>query len=103
MNAARINQAKDDPFKALRLAFEYLTSVLRQASHRDGPEAAGWCWALIHVIDAVAAAIERREQPHSWFRDRKNWRLNPDGWAPLGPVTATFRTLTRRLGQEDHR
>ena len=95
--------AEPDPFRALARASEYLTSVLRPAGRRNLPQAAGWCWAAVHVIDALAAAIERGEQPHPWFRDHRSWRLNPAGWAPLTPVTQTFRTLRHRPGREESR
>jgi hypothetical protein len=99
---AKVN-AETDPFRALSRAAEYLTSVLRPASRRNWAAAAGWCWAAVHVLDALAVAIERGDQPDPWFRDHRNWRLNPQGWAPLAPVTATFRALTRRPGQEEAR
>lgn len=95
--------AEADPFRALARAAEYLTSVLRPGGRRNLPQAAGWCWAAVHVIDALAAAIERGEQPHPWFRDHRSRRLNPAGWAPLTPVTLTFRTLRRRPGREESR
>jgi hypothetical protein len=99
---AKVN-AEADPFRALARAVEYLTSVLRPASRRNLPAAAGWCWVAVHVIDALAVAIERGDLPDPWFRDSAHWRLNPAGWAPLAPVTATFRALTRRPGQEEAR
>jgi hypothetical protein len=97
---AKVN-AETDPFMALARAVEYLTSVLRPASRRNWHYAAAWCRATVHVLDALAAAVERGEQPHPWFREPR--KLNPAGWAPLAPVTATFRALARRPGQEDTR
>lgn len=102
MSVEEIN-AQADPFMALTRAVEYLKAVLRPASRRNWAAAAGWCWAAVHVIDALAAAIERGDKPDPWFRDHRNWRLNPAGWAPLVPVTATFRVLGRRPGQEEAR
>lgn len=99
-NVAEINAASKDPFAACQKAFEYLMSVLRRASRRNLPAALGWCWAAVNVIDALAVAIDRGDLPEPWFRDHRNWRLNPDGWAPLAPVAALFRRLNR---EEDNR
>ena len=95
----KINAA-DDPFQALDLAVEYLTSVLRQRSRRNAAAAWGWCWTAVHIVDAVAAAVERRELPRPWFRDRASWRLAPRGWAPLDPVADTFRLILARQPQQ---
>jgi hypothetical protein len=97
-NVRDINKAEDDPYRALAKAFDYLKSVLDRADNRGRPAADGWRWAVINVIDALAVAIDRGDPSDGWFRDRRHWRLNPDGWAPLVPVVKLFRRLSREDG-----
>jgi hypothetical protein len=92
-NVARVNVAPD-PFAALDRGAEYLDSVLRRMQRRDEAAADAWCWVVIHLLDAVCAAVQRRETPDPWFAARRNWGLNPAGWAPLVPLT---RTITTKL------
>lgn len=77
-------------------ACEYVKGVLRQAARRNMPAARGWCWVLVHLLDAAGNAIERGDLPHPWFRDHAHWRLNPAGWAPLAPVVKQFAAIHRQ-------
>jgi hypothetical protein len=89
VNIPKIN-AEPDPFAALDRAGDYLDSALRKAGRRRDAEAQAWCWVVIHLMDAVCAALQRREHPDPWFADRRNWALNPAGWAPLDPLARTL-------------
>lgn len=98
-NVGPINKAMEkDPFSAASLSFEYLMGVLRKASRKNLPAGFGWCWAVVNVLDALAVTIDGGDLPEPWFRDHRNWRLNPAGWAPLAPVAALYRRLNREEG-----
>lgn len=94
-NVGLVNRAGGDPYRALECAVDLFKSALDRADHRNRPAADGWRWAAVNILLALAVAVERKDLPDPWFRDRRNWRLNPDGWAPLRPVVATFRRLSR--------
>jgi hypothetical protein len=87
--------AATDPLRAAGLAGEYMTSILARAGRRDLPWAAGWAAAYIHLVDALAAAIERGEEPGSWFRHHGSWRLNPEGWGLIQPLADLLRVIAR--------
>jgi hypothetical protein len=100
VNIPKVNSA-GDPFTALDRAVDYLASVLRRTQRRDQATAGAWCWAVIHLLDAAAAAAIRRDQPDPWFADRRNQVLNPAGWAPLEPLTRTVTILQLAPPPED--
>jgi len=100
-HVAGINHAVD-PVKALRESVHTLTSVITQASRRDPATGAAWAWTAIHLIDGLNTLIEHGIEPHPWFRQSANWRLNPAGWAPPAALAKVAARLAggKRNGED---